>query len=291
MPLQYPNKFKDEATKQIIKNHYSVNETLNINNKKVFIVEKHHEVLQKWEGAEGCNMITFDCHTDTRKAFLVHCYHHEGITAKQLIADYKSKKLSIAKVIDMLRYDEHIDFATKANLIDTAFVVSPASPSHNINNNSKIIEYECYDILNNHNYFYQRSMALDNFVIDAAITHIKSQNNSFFENYILDIDLDYINTLSVFDKDLSSFRGLMKNAKFITIAKEPEHVKLCYKTLVVESEDNSDFSEENINADIVLKKIIEEVEKIKWLECLPLWGHFIIFVILLLTLDIIYQIK
>ena len=53
-------------------------EYLEINKKKLYIVENHHEVLEAWGiyKNQNLNVITLDTHTDTKLCFENYCYHN-----------------------------------------------------------------------------------------------------------------------------------------------------------------------------------------------------------------------
>lgn len=79
------------------------------------------------------------------------------------------------------------------------------------------------------------NLAIDDKNLDYRLKKIKEVNNSIFwneydflDNFILDIDLDYFNTIeSVKPKKLNLFYELIRKAKVITIAKESYFVNKC----------------------------------------------------------------
>ena len=79
---------------------------------KIYIVEKHHEVLEAWEKYQGYNIITLDTHKDTQL-----CFTGKNLNREQGINDYKNSNKSIAQIIENLKNDEHIDFATSSGMI------------------------------------------------------------------------------------------------------------------------------------------------------------------------------
>lgn len=61
---------------------------------------------------------------------------------------------------------------------------------------------------------------------------------SFFDgSYILDIDLDYLNTCrSIEPRDSQEFLKLVKNAALVTVATEPDYVQHCAREAGVTSD-------------------------------------------------------
>lgn len=75
-------------------------------------------------------------------------------------------------------------------------------------------------------------------------------NNQLTKDYILDIDLDYFHTLqSIHPENLDIFYDLIRNAKIITIATEPD----CVEMLKYEGEE--------INSSLLLSALLEHIEK------------------------------
>lgn len=77
-------------------------------------------------------------------------------------------------------------------------------------------------------------------------------NSEITEDYILDIDLDYFHTMtSICPTDTTTFYELIKNAKIITIATEPDFVDMW----------REDYEYDlNINSEILLKKLLNHIE-------------------------------
>lgn len=264
-----------------------------IGDKNIYVVQEHHHILEAWEEislTNQCNVITFDCHTDTRKAFTRTAYFDIGGTAacsnidekkyKAQIDDYIQKymsgTISCKYCIEKLKNDEFIDFAARTNIINLAFVVSYHNGGNSSVNdnvfygerdsykNQKIIEFQDYQdyIPDGLSYFEKRSLAFDNCVIKGGEEYIESFIPSFFENYILDIDLDYINTLEVFNKNISAFKNLIKDAKFITIAREPFFVRECMNTLLIEDEiQNAPEHITPLSDEIILTRLFEIIKE------------------------------
>lgn len=77
-------------------------------------------------------------------------------------------------------------------------------------------------------------------------------NNNIIEDYILDIDLDYFHTIdSISPIDTSIFYNIIRNAKIITIATEPDFVNMW----------REDYKYDlNINSQILLEKLLNHIE-------------------------------
>ncbi len=69
-----------------------------IENKEIYIVEKHHQVLLPWTQLrrkikEPPFLLTFDHHTDTHDAFIFYAYHNYPYSKRpeppwELVAEY-----------------------------------------------------------------------------------------------------------------------------------------------------------------------------------------------------------
>ena len=76
------------------------------------------------------------------------------------------------------------------------------------------------------------------------------ENNQFTQDYILDIDLDYFHTLKSIQPDnCDTIYSLIRNAKIITIAKEP----ICV--------DNLKYGNEQINSELLLDALLNHIEQ------------------------------
>ena len=213
---------------------------LEINNKKLYIVENHHEVLEAWEKYKNqkINVITLDTHTDTKLCFENYCYHNTTTSSTILINNYNNNTIDIKNIISKLKNDEHIDFAVRSGIVNKVFVISYNtsysignanifSEEPNNYNNQLIIEYNNFTTLTSEDsYIHSRTIALTPKVLNDATNYFSSLDKNYANKYILDIDLDYICTMYAFDEDLSKFKELIQNAELITIAKEPSFVKL-----------------------------------------------------------------
>lgn len=130
--------------------------SLTINNKNIYIVNEHHQVLEAWEQFKGSDVITFDFHNDTIGAFLRYASwldepdktiirktpeEIESIQ-KNLINSYP-KNNGINEIISKLNNDEHITFAVYSGLINNIYVCAHED-SYN---------YKYYDSIYNINHY------------------------------------------------------------------------------------------------------------------------------------------
>ena len=101
-----------------------------------------------------------------------------------------------------------------------------------------------------------RSLALEDRNLEYKMLKIKEINKSIFgknynfrENFILDIDLDYFNTLdSINPKSINIFYSLIRESKAITIARESYFVNDCK------------LENEKIDVNYLLKRLIEHIK-------------------------------
>ena len=247
---------------------------------KIYIVEKHHEVLEAWEKYQGYNIITLDTHKDTQL-----CFTGKNLDREQGINDYKNSNKSIAQIIENLKNDEHIDFATSSGIINKVFTIThDVSSNKNENPNTcnkdgikqngykeePIIQYKNVDYVNNNyptegTYTYTRIHALSDDFLSNAISFFKEIDSNCLDQYILDIDLDYICTMYAFDTDLTVLKSLIKNAAAITIAKETHCVKTVNENFKAELEDrtnNSRYLKERITSEKILTRMLEVIDEV-----------------------------
>ncbi|MDY0051008.1 MAG: UPF0489 family protein [Aliarcobacter sp.] len=254
-------------------------EILKIKNKKIYIVENHHEVLEAWEiyKNQNFNVITLDTHTDTKLCFENYCYHNTT-TSNILIYNYNNNYIDIKDIITKLKNDEHIDFAVKSGIVNKVFVIS-YNTSYNMSNtnifseeptnynNQPIIEYDNFTTLTcEDSYIHSRTIALTPKVLNDATNYFSSLDKNYANKYILDIDLDYICTMYAFDEDLSEFKNLIKNAEIITIAKESSFVKYENETMKIEFDSKTDdekYYKEVLDANVILEKLINIISEMK----------------------------
>lgn len=255
--------------------------------KKIYIVEKHHEILEAWEKYKESNVITLDSHKDTEL-----CFKGKNLNREQEIKDYKNCSKSIVQIIGNLRNDEHIDFATRSGMISKVFTIThDVSSNKNENPNTcnkdgieqneykeePIIQYKNVDYVNsiftyvNNNYpkegtyAYTRIHALSDDFLRTAISFFERIVPNCLNKYILDIDLDYICTMYAFDTDLTKFKDLIKNAAAITISKETHCVKTVNDNFKDDLEDrtnNIKYLNEKITSEKILKRILEIIDEV-----------------------------
>lgn len=249
--------------------------------KKIYIVEKHHEILEAWEKYKRYNVITLDSHTDTKV-----CFIGKNLNREQEIKDYKNSSKSIVQIIGNLKNDEHIDFATRSGMISKVFTIThDVSSNKNENPNTcnkdgieqngykeePIIQYKNVDYVNNNyptegTYTYTRIHALSDDFLSNAISFFKGIDSNCLDQYILDIDLDYICTMYAFDTDLTVLKSLIKNAAAITIAKETYWVGAESERFKSELEDEtiekSKYLKEELTSENILKRILEIIDEV-----------------------------
>lgn len=231
--------------------------------KDVTVVRRHHEVIDAWCRTSGHNVITLDYHTDSRSALLDYSYHeavkrlgsdrhpdfwqmHRGITEDE-IALYRKTK-DIGRVISLLKFDEHIDFAVRAGIINRSFaLVKEDGYNSTVNDNvysiqrehpeyraQKIMEYRptcvpgCRREAHNDDCWVEVSWnSIDDVLLGDAISKFSQYEPDVFEGFILDIDCDYFTSFrSLTPSSMNIFKELIKRSTLITIALEPECVEL-----------------------------------------------------------------
>ncbi|OJJ23605.1 hypothetical protein BKI52_04380 [marine bacterium AO1-C] len=233
---------------------------------KVFIIEKHHHVLEAWAKLYGTQptLITFDQHTDTREAFHFLLFKLQLEKQSHLnkrkelcnAIDYQSQK-SILNAISKLCHDEHIDTAIRSGLLNKAIaIISGNLTARSSERVFKVLDKSTDDIdiealsmmgrktlelrkvresqpVTQKIFFYELpEVPPNNQVIESD--HLKAALDKFepyvpksgwWDNFILDIDLDYFHTRKAIQpKDVSFFQELIRQAKMITIAREPKFV-------------------------------------------------------------------
>lgn len=133
---------------------------LKIKNKKVYVVDNHHEVLEAWAEYRrnldsAPELITIDYHTDTHKAFI--CASYDSSTddinkskREELISGCNFNNVnSIINSVKLLRHDEHICAACDTDIIDKAYIVAHESYSHNEPRSDEEIESDKFYEKNN----------------------------------------------------------------------------------------------------------------------------------------------
>lgn len=240
-----------------------------IGEKKIYIVDNHHEVIIPWSEYASNNetapvLLTFDHHMDTRSAFYRHSRKAAGLewrtVRNQLIANADINESStIETALERLCNDEHIDFALQAGIISEAAVFSLlGSGICRDYSNSRICYIDpCYT--NKSSYGHGNQIcAYDNVIEGEELLFKLNQINKFIpdffiedrinKKFILDIDLDCFHTKkAIHPVDMSVFNYLVNNAEIITIATEEYYVEL-------EKKDN------DINKNYLLEKLLVHIE-------------------------------
>ena len=112
---------------------------------------------------------------------------------------------------------------------------------------------------------YTRIHALSDDFLSNAISFFREIDSNCLDQYILDIDLDYICTMYAFDTDLTVLKSLIKNAAAITIAKETHCVKTVNENFKAELEDrtnNSRYLKERITSEKILTRMLEVIDEV-----------------------------
>ncbi len=235
-------------------------QTVSINNKDIYIVKSHNQVLEAWEPGEKQNLFSLDFHTDTRNAFYNYAYWraHSEVNAgkvpdhkvrknelmEEKIRLYRNNRMTLEQVNDNLKHDEHLDFAVRTEMIDTAFILAnntnktSSNPNVHIVNskeeydNHRLIEYSLSSAdsveTGDQGREQMAHRAIESEVLEEAFSVAESYRETFFDRFILDIDCDYFNTeQSLYPENRESFEKLIRDSEFITIALEPECVDIC----------------------------------------------------------------
>lgn len=219
------------------------------------VVDDHHKVLRHWAECRNTlavapRLLTLDHHTDTSKPFRKSIYGHLKKNNLQfseaVFLDYQSHYLSqidfhslmtVDHAIDNLSHDEHVVTAIKTDIISSALVIA-----HNATN-TDLKTYEEHKIICNSIPEVENGLGvfkldydnvLDSDFLSGCLNRFdkiidQAKESKILDSpFILDIDLDYFNTFaSVKPKDSSFFKFLAQKASLITIATEPEYVKMC----------------------------------------------------------------
>ena len=217
-------------------------------------VEHHHEVLPYWAELRRTlplapRLLTLDHHTDTSRPFRRHLRRKAKAQGQRLSDEVElqiSKELvtqlnysdasTIEAKMDILGNDEHVVAAIGADIIRSAFVIAhrAADTDQEVYLKHKIIcrgvdEYERAgrirpqpDNVLETEFLAKRLQGFDDMMIALNEPLLREAP------FILDIDLDYFNTLrSVRPESSELIRILAQEAVLITVATEPEFVTYC----------------------------------------------------------------
>lgn len=221
----------------------------------MIIVESHHEVLEHWANyrrslMQAPRLLTLDHHTDTSAPFRSFLKKFPIEKAESLqnewlkALDFRDSR-SVLEAQNKLDHDEHIVTAIKSDIIACALVIAqnamdtsietyhkhkimclgvdrkPQSTPLSIDELDRVLESDFLQPLVN---FFDRQL------VEIHEPPLKQTP------YILDIDLDYLNTKkAVSPTDTKVFGELIRGAGLITIAVESEHVLLCSKEIGLSS--------------------------------------------------------
>jgi hypothetical protein len=220
----------------------------------MIIVEHHHEVLPHWATfrrtqSSAPRLLTLDHHTDTSRPFRRHL-RRQARTQNQSLSDAMERQLSqqlVAQIdhsdahsieasMETLGNDEHVVAAIGADIIRSAFVIAhkAADTAQAIYLEHKII---CRGV-DEYRHAGRMRPQPDN-VLEADFLSKRLQD---FDDiltaldepllraapFILDIDLDYFNTLRAVRPDAPELiRALAQEAGLLTVATEPAFVTHC----------------------------------------------------------------
>ena len=213
--------------------YVSTYQTLTCNDKPIVIFESHNMAFPVW----GCisshlqkelNLITLDTHADTRPPFareLVNNYSHvigePGIVFKKdVLSKYNCFRNNFScedayrLAVDYIAHDEHIQTACYFRYIDKHFIFCDLDP----------YEREGRQDMDRNDGFDATYYAKNDI---QSLSHQDLELMSK-EQYILDIDLDYFTSKSLFENQtlISNLTPIIQNATCITIAKEPKYFEI-----------------------------------------------------------------
>lgn len=225
----------------------------------MIVVDQHHHVLEAWASFRATlqkapRLLTLDHHTDTSLPFrnFLHKEYKEDkykilVAREELLRsiDFRDLK-TVQKAIALLSHDEHIVTAIQSDIISSAFVVAQNAydTDTQIYQQHKIM---CYGVdrklqstgliisdldvvLESH--FLSQALTYFNYILETI-----NESNLVLEPYILDIDLDYLNTIkSVQPSDAKMIKELASGAGLITVATESNHVHMCAVDKILTSE-------------------------------------------------------
>jgi hypothetical protein len=220
----------------------------------MIVVEHHHKVLPHWATfrrtqPSAPRLLTLDHHTDTSRPFR-RFLRRQARAQSQRLSEAMERELSqqlvdqldhsdartIEAAMETLGNDEHIVAAIGADIIRSAFVIA-----HNAADTAEDIYLEHKIICRGVDEYWHAGRVRphpDN-VLEADFLagrlqdfdHIlKALNEPLLRDapFILDIDLDYFNTLRAVRPDAPELiRTLAQEAVLVTVATEPEFVTHC----------------------------------------------------------------
>ena len=220
----------------------------------MIIVEHHHEVLPYWAAFRRTQdsaprLLTLDHHTDTSRPFRRHL-RRQARAQKQHLSDAMEQQLSrqlvdqidhsdartIEIAMETLGNDEHVVAAINADIIRSAFVIAhnAADTAQDIYLEHKIICRGVDEYLHAGRTRPQPDNVLEADFLTQRLEDfddiLKTLDEPLLRDapFILDIDLDYFNTLRAVRPDAPELiRTLAQEAALLTIATEPSFVTHC----------------------------------------------------------------
>ena len=226
----------------------------------LFIEENHASVLRHWADFRRkldrpAALITFDRHTDTRLPF-----NHFGHSDFQLHGDLErwnreiderrqkvdfTSSESIAKAIEDLKHDQHIQAALDCGIFDQVIIFShekPDDPEHRPEITYVSVENDrgngIDDLVGEEKVTFSNQL-LDDYLLSALVQKTPSLQSLLDsdKNLILDVDLDYgSSSLSFRPQKRSILDRILERAAVITVATEIE----CARNSWIEG--NSDYT-------------------------------------------------
>lgn len=220
----------------------------------MIVVEHHHHVLPHWAACRRTlpaapRLLTLDHHTDTSRPFRRHLRREARAQGRRLsdaAEQQRSRQLvdqldpldprTIDAAMETLGNDEHVVAAIGADIIRSAFVIA-----HNAANTGRDI-YRAHRIICRGVDETLRGGRMrpvpDNVLETAFLAERLQAFDALVEAldepllrdapFILDIDLDYFNTLrAVRPQAPELIRALAAEAALVTVATEPEFVTHC----------------------------------------------------------------
>ena len=220
----------------------------------MIVVEHHHEVLPHWAKFRctqpyAPRLLTLDHHTDTSRPFRRYLRRQARAQNKRLSVEMEQEQSqqllaqldylddhSIEVAMEMLSNDEHVMTAIGADIIRSAFVIAhnAADTAEEVYLEHKVICRGVDEHMRNGRVRPQPDNVLEADFLAKRLhdfDHIlKALDEPLLREmpFILDIDLDYFNTLRAVRPDTPELiRTLAEESALVTVATEPEYVTHC----------------------------------------------------------------